>query len=70
MEAWRVRVGGMGTVLGIESGLAVRKLVRAGVDIGLAEDLIGACEQGMAVALNERDDDDDEGSRDPPIGEG
>ncbi len=70
MEAWRVRVGGMGTVLGIESGPAVRKLVRAGVDIDLAEDLIGACEQGMAVALNERDDDDDEGSRDPPIGEG
>ena len=67
-----MRVGGMGTVLGIETGPAIRKLVRAGLDEGLAEDLVGACEQGMAAALNEREDDGEpgEGSRNSPLGEG
>lgn len=71
-EAWRVRVGGMGVVLGIEAAPAIRKLVLAGLDEALAEDLIGACEQGMAAALNEREDDDEsgEGSRHPPVGQG
>ncbi|HEV7344150.1 MAG TPA: hypothetical protein VGN60_00765 [Devosia sp.] len=61
----------MGVVLGLESGPALRQLVRAGMDEGLAEDLLGACEQGMIAALNEKDDQDgDEGNRDQTVGQG
>lgn len=70
-EAWRLRVGGMGMVLGIESGIAIRRLERSGVEPALAEALFSACEQGLVIAFNEKDnDDDDEGGGGSPVGEG
>lgn len=69
-ESWRLRIGGMGVVLGIDGQFAIKKLVRAGLDEGLAEDLIAACEQGMAAALNTKEDDDDQGSGHSPVSEG
>ena len=59
-EAWRVRLAGMGMVVGVDLTIATRKLMQAGIAEELAGDLLAACERGMVAALNEKDDEDGE----------
>lgn len=59
-ESWRVKVGGMGVIVGIDTSIAHRQLVRAGVDAMLADTLLGAAERGCIAALNEREGESDE----------
>lgn len=74
-NAWRVRlVMGIGAayIAGIEAAPVIDRLVRNGVPIETAEDLIAACEQGFVVAKNEKDEDDgaqDQGNRHTPVGQ-
>lgn len=55
--AWRVRVAGMGTIVGVETASAIERLVGTGVDRSVAEDLIGACEAGFLKAIRDEDGD-------------
>ena len=60
--SWRLRIGGMGTVIGVETAPMLRQLRRDGMDDDLAEDLIAACEGGLVNALNEKEGMDGEGA--------
>jgi hypothetical protein len=59
-ESWRIKVGGMGVIVGIDTSLAHRRLVGAGVNADLADALLGAAERGCVAALNEKDEAGDE----------
>lgn len=56
-NAWRVRVGGLAYVAGIDDSRALARLIDAGIDREIAEDLLGACEAGFVKAANEREED-------------
>lgn len=58
--AWRVRIGGMGYIAGVETEQMIGRLVRNGIPIDVAEDLIAGCEQGFVMAMNRKEDDDGE----------
>lgn len=47
----------MGVAIGVETELAVSRLVTFGTDEGIAQDLLAACERGFVGAINEKDDD-------------
>ncbi len=57
-EAWRVRVAGMGIVIGVELDTARRRCAAAGIDQSIADDLLSACEKGAVAAWNEKDETD------------
>lgn len=59
-NAWRVRVAGMSYLAGADLTIAHRRLVAAGVDQEIAEDLLAACERGFVTAMNEKDGDSGE----------
>lgn len=61
-HSWRLRVGGMGSILGVETAPMLRALDRAGVPPTIAEDLLAACEGGLVSAMSEKDDPDGEGT--------
>lgn len=54
-QAWKLKTAGMGAVVGVDLDVAIRKCVRDGMDEEIAEDLLGACEQGLVAALNRKD---------------
>lgn len=61
-DAWRIRVGGMGAVLGVDVDRPLAKAIQSGVPAAVAGDLIAACEAGFVTAANERDE---HGSQEP-----
>lgn len=56
-NAWRIRVAGMSYLVGADMTIAQRRLVAAGVDEEIAEDLLAACERGFVAAMNAKDED-------------
>lgn len=56
--AHRLKIAGLGGVIGVETDMAQRRMVAAGVDAEIAEDLLTACERGLMAAANERDETD------------
>ena len=57
----RLKIAGLGmggVVVGVELEAARQRLERGGVDIDVADALLTACERGLVVATNEKDEDD------------
>lgn len=54
----RVKVAGLGALVGFELGTAVDRMVAAGTPREIAEELLTACERAAVEARNEKDDAD------------
>lgn len=60
-DAWRIRVGGLGAIVGVEVERAIQRAIGSGVPAGIADELMAACEAGFVTAANERDEHGFEG---------
>jgi hypothetical protein len=59
-QAWKLKTVGLGTVVGVELDVAMRKCVRGGIDEETAEDLLAACEHGLVKALTTKGIEDEQ----------
>lgn len=57
-NAWRLKVAGLGGVVGFELDAARRTLIAGGTDPDIADALLTACEAAAVRAYNEKDDPD------------
>jgi len=56
-----VKLAGFGGVVGVETDIARRRAISAGIDDDIAEDLLAHCERALIAAYNEKDATDDGG---------
>jgi hypothetical protein len=53
-----VKVAGLGGIIGVDTTVALRRMLRADIQRDIAEDLLAACERGFVAAMNEKDEED------------
>lgn len=61
-NSWRIKLGGLGVVTGIDTVPVARELARAGIPDAIADRLAAACEAGFLSALHEKDGVDGQGT--------